>query len=136
MDDKQKEIRNWNHAGGTQGGAGTFLLGFIMAAAGAYLITNQVTVTSSYWNLWGHNAFGLTLIPLLAGISLLFFNGRSIAGWLLLIGGVVILFAGILSNLNIYFRPTSLFNTLLMFVLLFGGIGLLARALQPSRSKE
>jgi hypothetical protein len=34
-------------------------------------------------------------------------------------------------NLDVYFRPTSLFNTLLMLVLLFGGIGLVARALRP-----
>lgn len=125
------EKRDWNDAGGTKGGAGSFLLGLIMAAGGAYLITNQVTVTTGFWNLWGQNAFGLTLIPLLLGIGMLFFNGRSIAGWLLLVAGVVIIFAGILANLSIYFRPTSLFNTLLMFVLLFGGLGLLARSLRP-----
>ena len=34
-------------------------------------------------------------------------------------------------NLNIYFRPTSLFNTLVMLVLLVGGLGLVARSLRP-----
>lgn len=117
-------------AGGTPGGLGEFLVGFAMAVAGGYLLTQQVTVTSGYWHLWGYNAFGLSLIPLLFGVALLFFNGRSVLGWLLLIGGAVIVLAGILLNLEIYFRSTSLFNTLLMLVLLFGGLGLVARSLR------
>jgi len=117
-------------AGGTPGGMGEFLVGLVMAVAGGYLLTNQVTVTGGFGSLWGYNSFGLSLVPLLFGIGLLFFNGRSILGWLLLIAGLVIIFAGILMNLHIYFQPTSLFNTLVMLVLLVGGIGLLARSLR------
>lgn len=117
-------------AGGTPGGLGEFLLGFAMAVAGGYLLTQQVTVTSGFWHLWGYNAFGLSLVPFLFGVGILFFNGRSKVGWLLLIAGAVIILAGILMNLEIYFRSTSLFNTLLMLVLLFGGIGLIVRSLR------
>jgi predicted membrane channel-forming protein YqfA (hemolysin III family) len=117
-------------AGGTPGGLGEFLLGVVMAAGGGYLLTNQVEVTGGSWYLWGHNAFGLTLLPLLFGIGMLFFNGRSKVGWLLLIAGSAIVLAGILMNLQIYFRGTSLFNTLMMLVLLFGGLGLILRSLR------
>lgn len=118
-------------AGGTEGGLGAFAIGALMAIAGAYLLTSQVTVTTGYWRLWGYNAFGLSLLPFIVGIAFLFFDGRSIVGWVLTIAGAVIVFVGILMNLDVYFRPTSLFNTLLMLVLLFGGIGLVARALRP-----
>ncbi|HEX2122120.1 MAG TPA: hypothetical protein VHL59_10800 [Thermoanaerobaculia bacterium] len=121
-------------AGGTEGGLGTFFLGFIMAVAGGYLLTNQVTVTTGYWQLWGYNAFGLSLLPFVVGIAFLFFDGRSVAGWVLTIAGAVIIFVGILMHMDMYFRPTSLFNTLLMLVLLLGGIGLVARSLRPRRS--
>ena len=117
-------------AGGTRGGVGEFLLGLGMSAAGAYLLTQRVTVTGAYWTLWGHNAFGLSLLPLLFGIGLLFFNGRSVAGWLLTFVGVVIILVGVVSNLGVYFQPTSLFNTLVMLALLAGGIGLVARSLR------
>jgi len=117
-------------AGGTAGGIGQFLVGLGMAIAGAYLLTNQVTVTSGYWRVWGYNGFGLSLIPLVMGIGLLFFNGRSIAGWLLTFAGAVIIFVGILTNLDVYFQPTSLFNTIVMLILLAGGIGLVARSLK------
>ena len=119
-------------AGGTPGGVGQFLIGLVMAVAGGYLLTSQVVVTSSHWTLWGYNSFGLSLLPLLIGIGMLFFNGKSWVGWLLTIAGVTIIFAGILMNLTIYFRSTSLFNTLLMLVLLAGGLGLVARSLRAS----
>jgi predicted membrane channel-forming protein YqfA (hemolysin III family) len=118
-------------AGGTSGGIGLFLVGLAMTVAGAYMLTNRVMVTSGFWQLWGYNTFGLSLLPLIAGIGILFFNGKSITGWLLLFVGIVIIFTGILMNLQIYFESTSLFNTIMMLVLLAGGIGLVARSLSP-----
>ncbi len=125
-----EEERKFKGAGGTDGGVVEFFVGLGMAVAGGYLLTNQVIVTSGFWSFFGFSAFGLSLVPLIAGIGMLFFNGKSIAGWLLLFAGVIIIFAGILSNLHIYFQPTSLFNTIVMLVLLAGGIGLVARALR------
>jgi hypothetical protein len=114
--------------GGTPGGLGIFLFGLALAIAGGYLILRQVQVTSGYWQWWGTNTFGLTLIPLVIGIGLLFFNGKSIAGWLLAGGGTIIIFVGILANLSIYFLPTNLFNTIVMLALFAGGLGLMARS--------
>ncbi len=119
-------------AGGTSGGFWTFFLGLAMATVGGYLLLNQVTVHSGFWSWWGGQTFGLTLVPMLIGIALLFFNGKSVAGWILTSLGALIIVAGIIVNLQIYFQPTSLYNTLIMLVLLFGGLGLVARALKPS----
>src|SRR5207244_9524703 len=90
----------------------------IMILAGFYLLTYQVMVTSGPCRCGGYNAFGLSLLPLLFGIGLLFMNGRSFAGWLLTWAGAVIIFVGILAHVEIYFRLTSLFYMLLLFVLL------------------
>jgi uncharacterized protein len=62
---------------------------------------------------------------------LLFFNGGSTLGWLLLYSSLILIAAGIIMNLSFYFHPTSLFNTIVMFVLVAGGIGLVAKALRP-----
>ena len=117
-------------AGGTPGGLGEFLFGLALAAGGGYLLMNQVTVSSGYWQLWGYNAFGLSLIPLLIGVGLLFFDGRSKPGWVLTLFGALVILLGILTNLTIFFRPTSLFNTMIILVLLAGGLGLIARSLR------
>lgn len=116
--------------GGTPGGLGEFLLGLGMVVGGGYLVLNQVSVSGGSWNFYGYNAFGLSLIPLLLGIGILFFNGKSLAGWFLAGAGILIIFLGVIANLQIFFRPTSLFNTLLMLGLLVAGVGLVARSLR------
>src|ERR1700759_949813 len=115
-----------NNVGGTPGGARTFLLGLVMAIVGGYLLLNEVTVHGGYWN-WGFaggygRSFGITLIPLLFGIGILFVNGSSFPGRVLTGGGALVSLAGIIMTLDIHFQQTSLFNTLLVLVLLVGGI--------------
>lgn len=127
------EDRRLSDVGGTPGGLGHFLFGLAMICLGGYLLLNQVEVASAYWSFYGPSTFGITLIPLLIGVGLLFWNGRSVAGWLLAGGGAIFIFAGILANLHIYFRPATLFHTLVMLVLLAGGLGLVARALAPRK---
>jgi hypothetical protein len=56
-------------------------------------------------------------------------------GWLPTAAGLVIVLAGILANLQIYLRQTSLFNFLLMLVLLVGGVGLMARSVLTNRTE-
>ncbi|HXN93133.1 MAG TPA: hypothetical protein VN879_01440 [Candidatus Acidoferrales bacterium] len=68
---------------------------------------------------------------MLFGVGLLFWNGRSLAGWVLAAVGAVFILAGVIANMHIYFRPTSLFNTLIMLILLVGGLGLIGRSLRP-----
>jgi hypothetical protein len=118
-------------AGGTEGGILQFFLGVAMTAGGGYLLTNQVQVTGGFWSAWGPHTFGLTLLPLLVGIGFLFFEGKSVVGWLLCMAGAVIIVLGILMNMHIYFETTSLYNTLIMLGLLAGGLGLIARSLRP-----
>ena len=72
--------------GGTSGGVGTFLVGLGMLIVGGYLLLTRVTVGSGAWLLWGYNAFGLSLLPLLVGIGWLFFDGKSYGGWILYAG--------------------------------------------------
>ena len=70
------------------------------------------------------------MIPLLVGVAFLFYDGKSVVGWLLTIVGLAIILAGVLMNMDIYFKPTSLYNTLMMLGLFFGGLGVIARSLR------
>jgi hypothetical protein len=126
--------RGLTDVGGTPGGLGEFLIGFVMICVGAYLLTNQVMVAGSYWNFYGGNTFGITLLPMLFGVGMLFWNGRSVIGWLLTAGGALFILAGVIANLHIYFRPASLFDTIVMLILVVGGLGLIARAMLPHRT--
>ena len=130
------ENHSVNNVGGTPGGLGQFLLGFAMACLGGFLITHTVTVVGSYWSFWGGSSFGITLLPMLIGVAILFWNGKSVIGWLLTAAGALFIFGGIIANLHIYFQPTSLFNTMVMLILLVGGLSLIARSLRPHNVKQ
>ena len=121
-------------AGGTEGGLGQFFTGLAMVIAGGYLFLQHVSVSSGFWDFGGRSTFGLTLLPLLVGIGMLFFNGKSVMGRLLTGGGLLIIVVGIIANLRVYFGPASLYDTLIMLGLIAGGIGLVARALRDTGS--
>ncbi len=130
FDQQMEPVEKKRGAGGTAGGVGTFLIGLAMAIAGGYLFLQNVNVYTSPWMIYGYNGFGMSLFPLLAGIGMLFFNGKSKIGWLLTFAGAIIIFVGIIANLNVYFHNQSLFNVLTILILLVGGLGLVARSLK------
>jgi hypothetical protein len=123
------ENRTFSGVDGTTGGIGELIMGFVMACLGGYLLLNRVSVVGSYWSFFGANSFGVTLVPMLLGVAILFWNGKSAIGWLLAAGGALFILAGVIANMHIYFQPTTLFNTIVMLVLLVGGLALLARSL-------
>jgi hypothetical protein len=131
------DLRN---IGGTPGGTRTFFLGLGMTVVGAYLLLRQVTVTGGYWHFsyfgGSGGSFGVSLIPLLLGVGILFYDGRSLPGRVLTGVGALIIVTGILANLDVQIRDTSLFNLLLMLVLLVGGVGLVVRAVLPMEARR
>ncbi len=123
-------------AGGTPGGLGEFLIGLGLIVAGGYLFLQQVIVTGGSWTLWGYNSFGLSLVPFLLGLGIVFYNGKSKVGWLLVSAGVIIIVAGVIANLRVYFAPTSLYNTLMMMGMVAVGVGLVARSVRDHETTE
>lgn len=74
-------------------------------------------------------------MPMLFGVAILFWNGKSTIGWVLTVGGALFILAGVIANMHIYFRPASLFETIVMLVVLVGGLALIARSITPRDKK-
>ena len=129
-------------AGGTPGGSFAFLIGLIMAAAGGYLLLDNIVVSNSWalgtplyrlssgggWNVTG----GALLIPFMFGIGWIFYNARSIWGWVLAGGALAAIIFGVIMSLSITMRTMSLLNLIIILVLMVGGLGLFARSLRGS----
>lgn len=130
----RSRMHDLRDVGGTKGGLPIFILGFALLCVGAYLLLDRVSVHGGYWSWFGSagSSFGVTLIPLLIGVGMLFYDGKSALGWILAGAGALVIFAGIIANLQIHFRATSLFNTLVMLVLIVAGLGLMSRSLRAS----
>jgi uncharacterized protein len=133
------KTRKFEGAGGTPGGIGEFFVGILLAAVGFYLLFSHVQVHSSYWSFLGAGgagrSFGISLIPMLLGVGILFVNAKSVLGWILAVGGLLLILTGILINLDIYFQNTSLMNTLIMLALIAAGLGLVVKGLRPHKVK-
>lgn len=127
-------------AGGTPGGIGHFFIGLAMLCVGMYLLLNSIVVTNTFF--WGVGLFrfgggpaitsGMVLIPFLFGVGIIFFNAKNPLGWILAVGSVIALIAGVIANIHFSFRHMSLFELLLIFILTFGGVGLLLRSFRNS----
>jgi hypothetical protein len=126
----QRPHRKLRDAGGTPGGLGNFLVGLGMAIAGFYLLTNRIYVQSGWGRLWGNGKGGLLLLGVLFGFGLVFANGRSIPGWLLVVGGLGLCIVEVIASTNVVLQPMPLWEMLVIFVLFGGGLGMIVRAVR------
>ena len=128
-------------AGGTSGGIGQFMIGFIMMCSGCFMLLNAIRVTSSFGmgqRLYGFSAMGgsygvttgMIMIPFIFGIGFIFYNSRNPIGWLLAIGSLVSMVFGVISTIQFSFRSMSAFDLIVILVLAAGGLGLFLNSLR------
>lgn len=115
-----------------------FFAGLVMTIVGGYLFMQNIEVyTSSIFsfNLFGRNMDGLIFVPLIASIIYLFYRYNT-ASKICCCLSLLIIIANVLMNLRLYWKSTSLFATIIIFILLFGGIALLAKVLFANPSGD
>lgn len=134
-----------NGAGGTNGGTGKFLIGFIMFCTGLYLFLTAVSVNSGFSMstkildksmLGGMNislTSGMVIIPFMFGVGMIFYNAKNVIGWLLSIASLSALIFGIISTLNFSIKSMNAYELLTMIVLLVGGLGLFLSSLKENK---
>ncbi len=130
-------------AGGTSGGVGRFFIGLIMMVAGGYLFFNAIHVHYGFG--WGRALFhvggfgmtgGMVLIPFIFGIAMIFYNANNIFGWLLSGASLVMLVAGVIASINFTLHGMTAFNLIMIFILLFGGLGMFLSSLRSRDSRR
>src|SRR5437588_9533326 len=112
------ENRSFGDVGGTPGGIGEFVIGFVMACVGGYLLSNQVSVVGSYWSFYGANTFGIISFRILLGSAFLSWNGKSKTAWLFTEAGALFILAAVIATMITSFNPPLFFNPILLLCLL------------------
>ena len=127
-------------AGGTEGGIGKFVIGFLMAAVAVYLFFDSVRVITdgAGWisgALRGRHgggmglttSMGIVFIPFFLGVFSLFVNSKQKWAWGLTYLGIGVLAVEIFSRIRFYI-DTKLTHLLLMLVLFAAGCGFMFRS--------
>jgi uncharacterized protein len=127
-------------AGGTSGGIGRFFLGIALFVAGMYLLLKNIYVQhsfgfgSSFYSLGGFSiTSGMLLIPFVIGVGMLFFNYKSLVGWLLAAGALLALIVGVITSITFTLAGMSAFDILMILVLVAGGLGLFLSSFRSYR---
>lgn len=121
MDNQNKEVND----------VVLFFVGLVMTIVGGYMFMQNVEVYSSClfgMRIGGRELNGVVFFPLIASIIFLFYR-YGLASKICCGLSLLIILVNVIMNLRISWTSTSLFATVIIFVLLFGGIGLLAKVL-------
>jgi len=108
-----------------------FFIGLVMVVVGGFLFLQNVEVfTGNIFSLvlMGRHMDGLLFVPLIASIIFLFYK-YCLASKICCGLSLLIILVNVIINLRLYWNSTSLFATIIIFVLLFGGLGILMKVI-------
>ena len=107
-----------------------FLLGVVFLAVGLFMLSKRVIVSSGF-SIFSIGNFDLTtgtiVIPLMIGIILRFVYPKSFIPKLIIILSSIFIVVAIIMSVKLRFVPTSLFDYLLIIVLIAVGAGLILK---------
>jgi len=110
-----------------------FVAGLVMLIVGLFIFSQKVVVYSSFlggFSLGGMRmTSGLIIIPLVAGIVWMFVSGASFPSKIMTGVGVLLILAGVIASTNIHLTSMTLYEWVLLLVMIFGGAGLVAKVL-------
>jgi len=122
-------------SGGTSGGVGTYLIGFLLAALAVYFFFDSVRVTTGGYG-WvsgcfrgsGHTtSMGIIFVPFFAGVVALFYNARWTWAWVLMWCGLGIIGIEIISRIQ-FFMNIKTTHFILMIIMLAAGVALMLKS--------
>ena len=107
-----------------------FILGIVFLAVGLFMLSKRVIVSSGF-SIFTIGNFDLTtgtiVIPLMIGIILYFLKPKSIIPKIIIILSIIFIIVSIIMSVKLHFVPTSLFDYLLIIVLISAGTGLILK---------
>ena len=77
----------------------------------------------------------MVMFPFILGIGIVFYNSKNLLGWLLSIGAIIALIAGVIASIRFNFRSMSAFDLITILVLAIGGLGIFLRSLKDFSSQ-
>ena len=117
------------------------LAGLAMLVSGLFIFSQKVTVFSGFfgfgWRMGGfYMSNGLIIVPLIIGIVWMFATEGSFPSKVFTAASVLLIIVAIIMTTNITLTRMTLYEWVLLLVLIFGGAGMLARLLLAGPGKK
>ena len=114
-----------------------FLAGLALMVVGLFLLFNRVHVGSGFgWGVMDFGFFsvpsGLVFVPFIIGVVWMFGSNGSLPSKIFTAFTVLIILAAIIMNTSFWVDRMTMFDWLLMLVMIFGGGGIVASVLFAS----
>lgn len=131
-------------SGGTEGGVGKFLTGFLLAGLATWFFLDSVLVTSGAgwisgtmpFGWWGTTtSTGLLFLPFTIGVIALFYDARKSWAWGLTYLGLAIIVIEILSRVR-FMMQMKTSHLLLLITVFAAGVGLMLQSLRDENSAK
>ena len=115
-----------------------FFAGLAMLVVGLFIFSQKVMVYSGFFGygfrMGGlHMSNGLIMVPFIIGVVWMFASAGSFPSKVFTAAGVLIIIAAVIMTTNISLVHITLFEWIVILVLIFGGAGMLARILFAGR---
>lgn len=110
-----------------------FWSGLIMMVVGLFFLSQKVTVTNSFWGggmrLMGmYINSGIVMVPFIFSLIWLFIK-TNMASKIALVLSVILILASLIQSTRFYIQYLSLFDWVVMLVLIFGGMSFIAKSM-------
>ena len=114
-----------------------FVAGVVMLIVGLFILSQKVVVSSGWFGYGGTIMLGgVRLNSGMIMIPFIIASGASFASKLFTALSVILIVASIILNTNIYMVSISMYEWVIMLVLIFGGAGFVAKVLFSDAYKE
>jgi len=117
-----------------------FLAGVAMLAVGLFILSQKVYVHSSFFSGFGLGGVrmtaGLIMVPFIIGIVWLFMSGGSLGSKILTYVSIAFIVISIILSTSMTLSYMTLFDWIVILVLIFGGAGFILRILLGYKKEE
>ena len=120
-----------------------FFAGLALMIVGLFILFNRVHVGPAGWGGWGRFTIcnfsfpsGLVIVPFIIGVVWMFGTGGNLASKIFTAFSVLLILAAIIMNTTFWLDRMTMFDWILILVMIFGGGGIVASVLFGEKKEQ
>ncbi len=116
-----------------------FAIGVLLFAVGLFMLSMKVRVSSGWYGFYFGSFYmpsGIVIMPLIIGVIWYFANPKSNLSKVIMGLGVIFIIVSIIMSVRLTFTTSTLFEYLLIVLLIAAGLGLILKTVFTDKKEE